>query len=234
MQRTLLGLLLVLACTSAHATLLFRAGGLAYYDTTTNLTWVADANLAQTSGYDADGRMNWTTAVAWTASLNAQNAGLGYAGVNSWRLPTATDTGLPGCESLAFFGTDCGWNVDLATSEMGRMFSSTLGNTGFYDALGVPTGACINTTPICLFSTGPFSNLQPDRYWSGTVYALDTSLAWDYVFADGRQNFDDMVVSHYAWAVATGDVAVVPIPAAVWLFGSALSLMGVMRRKRSS
>ena len=28
----------------------------AYYDTEANLTWLADANYAQTSGYDADGR----------------------------------------------------------------------------------------------------------------------------------------------------------------------------------
>lgn len=34
----------------------------------------------------------------------------------------------------------------------------------------------------------------------------------------------------FAWAVVDGD-AVVPVPPAVWLFGSALGLLGWMKRK---
>lgn len=41
----------------------------AYYDTDLNITWAANANLAQTSGFDADGRMPWTVANAWAAGL---------------------------------------------------------------------------------------------------------------------------------------------------------------------
>ena len=137
MQRTLLGiLLLVLAGGSANAALLSRVGGLAYYDTATNLTWVADGSLAFTSGYDDDGVMTWTQAVEWIDSLNAQNAGLGYLGETNWRLPTVTDTGTPGC-NFAYIGTDCGYNVDLATGEMARLFYGTLGNTGEFNTSGV-------------------------------------------------------------------------------------------------
>jgi len=43
---------------AAQATLIDRGGGL-IYDDVLNITWLQDANYAMTSGYDADGRMNW-------------------------------------------------------------------------------------------------------------------------------------------------------------------------------
>jgi hypothetical protein len=224
--------LLVLACSSANATLISRAGGLAYWndDPAANLTWVADANLAQTSGYDAVGRMSWTAAVAWIASLNAQNGGLGYLGVNNWRLPTVTDTGTSGC-NRASTGTDCGYNVDLATGEMARMFYGTLGNTGEVNTSGVVTG-CSDSSPHCLTNDGPFSNLQPGSYWSGTEYAPDTSNAWVFDFSYGLQDYYSKTNALYAWAVRPGDIAAVPAPAAVWLLATGLAGLGGRRLLR--
>ena len=49
------------------------------------LTWVQDANLAMTMGYDADGMMTWDGAQAWIAYMNSLN----MFGYNDWRLPTA-------------------------------------------------------------------------------------------------------------------------------------------------
>ena len=40
------------------------------YDTDLNVTWLADANYAQTRGFDADGRMIWTTATTWATNLS--------------------------------------------------------------------------------------------------------------------------------------------------------------------
>ena len=65
--------------TSANAALIERLGGLAYYDDVADLTWLADANAAQTSGFDSDGRMNWVDANSWAAGLNV-------GGVDGWRL----------------------------------------------------------------------------------------------------------------------------------------------------
>ncbi len=53
----------------AQATLLDRGGGL-IYDDVLNITWLQDSNYAQTSGFDADGRMNWSDANTWAAGLS--------------------------------------------------------------------------------------------------------------------------------------------------------------------
>src|SRR5438045_9149890 len=60
----------------------------AYYDTALKVTWLADANLALTSGYDthsppfALGAMTWNDANVWAQSLDV-------FGVTGWRLPEA-------------------------------------------------------------------------------------------------------------------------------------------------
>src|SRR3989344_3796335 len=61
-----------------------------YYDTSLNITWLADANYAQTTGYDADGAMIWTTATAWAAGLNPYGSG-----ITGWRLPPTHDADGP-------------------------------------------------------------------------------------------------------------------------------------------
>ena len=123
MQRTLSGMvLLLLTFGSANAALLSRAGGQAYYDDVLSITWLANANLADTNdfgiaGINANGSMNWSTAQSWIGAMNTAN----YLGTKTWRLPTVTDTGTSGC-NLAYSGTDCGYNVDLSTGEMAHMF----------------------------------------------------------------------------------------------------------------
>jgi hypothetical protein len=73
-------------------------------------------------------------------------------------------------------------------------------------------------------------NFSPRAYWATTQYP--TGQRWYFDFNSGDQEFS-YFESHalYAWAVRDGDIGVVPIPAAVWLFGSALGVMGWMRRK---
>jgi len=228
MKRTMSGLLvLLLACGSAHAALLSRAGGQAYYDDVLNITWLANANLADTNdfgvaGINASGTMNWTTVQSWIGAMNAAN----YLGTSTWRLPTIIDTGTSGC-NYAYTGTDCGYNVDLSTSEMAHMFYSTLGNVAY-----CTTGGSCPQPGWGLSNTGPFSNLQPNLYWSGSTYAPEPSLAWIFLFNYGTQGYNLKSSGFYAWAVSPGDALVpVPVPGAVWLFGSALGLMGLVRRK---
>jgi len=198
-----------------------------------DVTWLQDANYAATSGHDADGRMTWDAASAWAA-------GLSYGGYTDWRLATVADTGTPGCD-YAYTGTDCGYNVQTTSggtvySEMASLWYDTLRNTAWYDTSGNPTG-CSSSDPWCLTSTGAdgvnFLNLQSDFYWSGTEYAPYTYDAWGFNTNHGNQIYSHKSVVFYAWAVRSGDVSAVPVPAAVWLFGTGLiGLLGVARRKR--
>ena len=228
-----------LACTlafvfgSADAALISRADGQAYYDDVLDITWLADANFARTTGYAPfDGGMTWTDAQAWIGTLNAAS----HLGVNTWRLPLMVDTGPPGCD-FAFEGTDCGYNVQtieggVVYSELAHLYSVTLGNQSRFDTAGVDTG-CFVSSPFCLSNTGPFSNVASFIYWTGTEYAPSPDRAWAYLFTSGFQNGIDFSKGRLflAWAVSDGDFAVIPVPAALWMFGSALGLLGWLRRR---
>lgn len=193
----------------------------AFYDTVLDITWLADANYAVTSGYlpAGDGSMTLADGESWIGTLNSAN----FLGANTWRLPKMLDTGLAGCD-LGYTGTDCGSNVDTSTGELASLFYDTLGNIPFYDIAGNASQPGWG-----LSNTGPFENIQ-NWYMYGTVYLPgQINGVWDFHFDYGLQDWAFSGAS--AWAVADGDIAIVPIPAAAWMFGSALGLLGWMRRK---
>ena len=246
-------LTLCLGAGTAQAALLGRAaltpGGTdyqAYYDDVLNITWLADANLAASNtfgvtGLFSDGTIIWLKAREWTAAMNASNVGLGYLGVNTWQLPEvnpmngssfnypesrngSTDRGYNQSEQgTAFAGSTGSW--------MAHLFYNTLDNKAFCDPLLSTVSTCSRLeSGWGLSNTGPFSNLRPDYYWSGTAYAPRADYVWTFVFDSGWQGTHLMYGGYHAWAVSPGDsLAVVPVPGAVWLFGSALGLMGMMR-----
>ena len=206
---------------AANASLLSRAGGQAYYDDVNNLTWVADANLAKTSGYDADGAMSWTQAQAWVSSLDAAN----YLGASDWRLPVTLDTGTPGC-NFGYSGTDCGYNT---IGELASLFFGALGNAGGYNTAGV-LQPCISAVPAyCLTNTGPFSDAQRGYYWYGTEYAPNTTHAWVFDTRSAYQVDGLKAAEYYAWAVRSGDIAATPEPGLGCMLSAALGLLGAAR-----
>ena len=168
--------------TGAQAALFDRGSGMVY-DSTLDITWAADANLAQTS-------MTWGDAVAWAGKLD-------LGGHSDWRLPTLS------------LGAG-----NQADNEMGHLFD--------VDLAGAATHGVIN--------------IQDLNYWSGTE-SSSPDKALSFVFKDGTQSTSDKESKFYAWAVHKGDVAnmprtitSVPVPAAIWLFGSGLiALLGVKR-----
>lgn len=218
--------ILLTMSSSTDAALLERLGGLAYYDNEANITWLADANYAQTSGYDADGLMSWADANDWAADLN-------ISGVTGWRLANTVDVGNDGRTYTNINqGVDFGYNI-TTHSELSNMFYNVLENTAFRDINGNPTGCDAEIS--CLVNTGPFSNIQTTRYWSSTeLIRYDGRVSWYFNMFDGFQNYNYKSNEYYAWAVHSGDISAVPIPAAVWLFGSGLiGLAGFARRKKA-
>jgi len=200
----------------------------AYYDSALDITWLADTN--------ANGAMTWDAANTWANTLNVN-------GVTGWRLPTTTpingssynfNVSSNGSTDGIFAatttdGSDGGWRDDSGTpvSEMGNMFYVTLGNLGL----------CKPSQPICdtqsgfgISNTGPFSNLQPNIYWSESESVL-TSRAFYFNYGIGGQTTTVKNLKTLAWAVRSGDVSIIPIPASIWLFGSGIFVLLGFSRK---
>ena len=57
-MKNLIATVLLLGCGLAQAALVERASGAAYYDTVLDITWLADANYAETSGFQS-GLLSW-------------------------------------------------------------------------------------------------------------------------------------------------------------------------------
>lgn len=238
-SRLLAGLVLAAGLSgAAHAALQGRdlngsAGSFeAYYDTDLDVTWLADANYAKTSGYDADGQMTWADANTWAAQLSFYNP-LTNETIDNWRLPTTTDTGTPGCD-FAYGGTDCGYNVDPASSEMAHLYYVTLGNQSYYTTTGAYSGAYDGGSNLAstLDNVGPFINFQSFHYWSGTEFAADPLGAWVIYTLTGYQHGYNKANSLYALAVSPGDVAAVPEAETYALMLVGLGLIGWRARRR--
>ena len=187
----------------SHAALVDNGGGL-IYDDVLDITW-SQPDVPRT----------WDNANTWAS-------GLTLGGVSDWRLPyisvaegTGPFTGSP---------VDCNTETEAACqdNELGYMFYQNLSGT---------FGQSILTSgdpDLDLFPT-----LQPSIYWPGTDF--DSVNAWGFHFFGGFQDFGFKGDGNgvYSWAVHSGDVGAVPVPAAVWLFGSALLGLGVVKRKKA-
>jgi len=210
-----LKLILVIAASiisnTANSALVERLGGLAYYDTEADLTWLADANAAGIT-------MNWADANSWVTGLTVD-------GVSGWRLP---DTLQPdeSCSSQTYASN--GYNC--SGSELGNMFYNVLGGTAYTDL------TASHNANYDLFSNIEygFENGAPTGgFWSSTDYQPVYTSAWAFFIYSGYQQAYDKSADSYAWAVKSGDVSAVPVPAALWLFGSGIiSLVGFARRKK--
>lgn len=157
---------LVTGAAGAQAALVDRGGGM-IYDTVLKVTWLADTNYAQTSGFDADGLMDWATANIWANDLV-------YGGFSGWRLPTLNpaDTSCNltyepgGGVPTQYYGSCTGGELNhLMVSDLGGKFLEDVRDT---------TGDTVEQIANLAMFLIPTTTV----YWSGTGYAPDPNQSW--------------------------------------------------------
>lgn len=191
----------------------------AYYDTTLGITWLRDTGyLAMATGMGVN--MTYAAATAGLASINANAAlNFGHAG---WRLPGAGGVhtlGGAGCQFGVNGTTDCGHNVNPASSELAYMFHVNLGNVSQLDTNGMlRPGMAYDDWG--LVNMGDFDPFHAMGYWTSTTsyrLVMGVQQAGQVVFnmSDGVQSIAAPTALHGAWLVHDGDIgnAVVPLVA---------------------
>lgn len=216
--------------SSAHAALQGRnvdgnmANGYeAFYDTTLDITWLADPNFGETSNALPATGSWWSWSKNWAESLN-------YFGATEWRLPrvqSKISTGTPADFQVGF-------GAGVSKSELGHMF---------YVNLQLPPGG--STVPDIVAIPGlpgeSIKNFRAQLYWTEDVYAPNPALAWALWTSSpfvGSQAFLGKVFPGGAWAVHDGDVfarpaiPAVPEPSAIWMMLAGIGVAAFSWRRQ--
>jgi uncharacterized protein (TIGR03437 family) len=209
--RATIGAAVVAACglssSQASATLQLSTDGLTVYDIVNNVTWLADVNLPATNRFglpvcngsglglrtclNASGSMNYQTATAWVAAMNAAN----YLGHSDWQVPTTPMTDKT-CAKVGPHGESFGFGCTAGALD------------SLYNALGLK--APNTAVPIPNNTVAPFNNFQPYLYWSQTS-AGPTQGNNTFSFATGWQGANTLPNFLYLLPMIQGKIPGTPI-----------------------
>jgi hypothetical protein len=169
-----------------------------FYDEALDVTWLVDANLAATERFGlenaeigASGSMTYRAAERWVKRMNERR----YLGRDDWTLPATPDEDDT-CERrhAHTFGFGCRRGALSGLNTRALAWPAT--------AVPLPPG------PV-----GPFRNLQPYLYWSGSRNTHHTDHENGYTtfsFDNGFQGANVDANRIYALPMAEGDVAKAP------------------------
>lgn len=221
--------LLTVTADAAVLPLESRLGGLAYYDPNLDITWLADMDLAYSQNFSISGvttNMGGFTAQEYIIAMNDYGGGVGWLGITNWRLPTTLypDTSCTDLGGTPYGGaTATGYNC--IGGELGFLYYEELGGT----AGGSLPGLGGIAPDLSLFTKD--SAVAPDYWTSPEIQGGSNPVAILFSFDRGYQSPCHYDCGALVWAVTDGDATVVPVPAALYLFGSGLvGLLGVARR----
>ncbi len=236
-------LLAGLGFTGTSQAALWARGTDMVYDDVNKITWAADGNLFQTESAGGVGVINEiTTNGNWildTPNIYDSPENSGSYTVSSvdfnFRVGKMTWFGAQAWANNLTLGGFTDWSLPTTVpafasysptgSQMGALYNQLI--NGLNDGSGIAASGTANSNL--------FINLQNFEYWSVTETEFDPNSAWSFDTSTGFQHPAYKNGMFYALAVRSGDVAAVPVPAAVWLFLS--GLMGVLsfnRRKNKT
>ena len=214
MIRSLFLALLAASTLEAASTFVLSADGLTIYDSVNNITWLANANLPAANRFgvpvcngslglqscvNASGSMNYPTAAAWVAGMNAAN----YLGHNNWQLPT-TPLNDKTCGKTGPNGQNFGYGCTAGALDT------------IYNNVGLRSP---NTAvPVPSNTVGPFSNLQPYLYWSQSVSSGGASAGnATFSFSTGWQGANTLPNFLYLFPMIPGELPGTPAAAGTGL-----------------
>ena len=212
----------------------------AYFDPALGITWMRDLGTLHTA-YGLAPLTSYASVTTALAAFNA-DAALNF-GFSGWRLPGAGGVhtiGGAGCQFGVNGSTDCGDNVNTASSELASMFHDTLGNLSWRDTSGVARPGS-QGTDWGLVNTDDFVGLDEIGYWTGTtsyrlIFGMPQHGQVVFDMRNGSQSVVAPTASLAAWLVHDGDigsavtsVSAVPLPGTLGL--AALGLVLLARRR---